>query len=493
MNGLRRTAPWLLAWLVLAAAGCAWLARQRLQQLHDAFDTDARIAHRVLSQRMVQHEAILATLVLLQPEGPAAGPVPWSALARPYPQVREVLRHDDAAQAWPAGWPQGMDAALAQSRASGHAMLARSDLASGQLYLVQAGSPASFALHLDLHATASADDWPLPSGSPVRAWFTLGSQHYEIQGGAETAGRWHWHWRAEKTLAAASQPLALHMQQTVRADMLPWAAMLGWVAGSAALLAALRQLMRQRVARRRAEQLLQLGQVARLNTLGELAAGMAHELNQPLTAVLASSQAAQRLLADDEPNMPLLRQALAQAVAQARRASDVVTRLRRLVERPDAAARTSAIDLPQAAADALHLLEPQLAAHKVQVHTQFAPGLPAASADAVALQQILHNLLANALQAIEAMPLGEHQIWITIAHQGAQLLLTVRDSGPGIAPDMLPRLFIPFATNRDHGLGLGLTLSQSLAETMGGSLQLHEPAPGPGACFALRLPVHATR
>ncbi|HRO83067.1 MAG TPA: two-component sensor histidine kinase, partial [Alicycliphilus denitrificans] len=93
MNGLRRTAPWLLAWLVLAAAGCAWLAQQRLQQLHDAFDTDARIAHRVLSQRMVQHEAILATLVLLQPEGPAAGPAPWNALARPYPQVREVLRH----------------------------------------------------------------------------------------------------------------------------------------------------------------------------------------------------------------------------------------------------------------------------------------------------------------------------------------------------------------------------------------------------------------
>jgi len=94
-------------------------------------------------------------------------------------------------RAWPAGWPQGMDAALAQSRASGHAVLARSNLASGQLYLVQAGSPASFALHLDLHATASADDWPLPAGSPVRAWLTLGSQRYEIQGGAETAGRWH--------------------------------------------------------------------------------------------------------------------------------------------------------------------------------------------------------------------------------------------------------------------------------------------------------------
>lgn len=488
MNGLRRIAPWLLAWLVLAAAGCAWLAQQRLQQLHDAFDTDARIAHRVLSQRMVQHEAILATLVLLQPEGPAAGPAPWSALTRPYPQVREVLRHGAGAQAWPAGWPPGMDAALAQSRASGHAVLAQGDLAGGQLYLVQAGTPASFALHLDLRATVLTDDWPLPAGSPVHAWLALGGQRYEIQGGTQSAGRWHW--QAEKTLAAASQPLALHMRQTVRAGMLPWAALLGWAAGSAILLAALRQLLRQRVARRRAEQLLQLGQVARLNTLGELAAGMAHELNQPLTAVLANSQAAQRLLSDDEPDLPLLRQALAQAVAQARRASDVVTRLRRLVERPDAAAHTGAIDLPQAVTDALHLLEPQLAAHKVQVHPQFAPGLPAAGADAVALQQILHNLLANALQAIEAMPPGERQLWITIAHQGAQLLVTVRDSGPGIAPDMRSRLFTPFATSRDHGLGLGLTLSQSLAEAMGGSLQLDETAPGPGACFALRLPVH---
>lgn len=493
MNGLRRTAPWLLAWLVLATVGCVWLAQQRLQQRHDAFDTDARIAHRVLSQRMVQHEAILATLVLLQPEGSTAESAPWRALTRPYPQVREVLRHDEGAQAWPTGWPQGMDAALTRSRASGHAVLAQGDLAGGQLYLVQAGSPASFALHLDLHATVFTDDWPLPASSPVHAWLTLGQQRYEIQGATENAGRWYW--QAEKTLAATSQPLALHMQQAVRASMLPWAALLGWVAGSAGLLAALRQLLRQRVARRRAEQLLQLGQVARLNTLGELAAGMAHELNQPLTAVLASSQAAQRLLADDEPDMPLLRQALAQVVAQARRASDVVTRLRRLVERPDAAAHTSAIDLPQAVTDALHLLEPQLRTHKVQVHPQFAPGLPAASADAVALQQILHNLLTNALQATDAMPLGERQLWITIAHQGAQLLLTVRDSGPGITPDMRPRLFTPFATSRDRGLGLGLTLSQSLAEAMGGSLQLHEaaPGPGPGACFALRLPVHTTR
>ena len=482
-------APWWLAWLVLGAAGCVWLAQQRLQQLHDSFDTDARIAHRVLSQRMVQHEAILATLVLLQPESRATEPAPWSALTRPYPQVREVLRHDHGAPAWPAGWPPGMDAALAQSRASGHAVLAPSNLTGGQLYLVQAGTPASFALRLDLRTTALAYDWPLSPGSPVHAWLALDGQRYTIQGAAENAARWQW--QSAKTLAATSQPLVLHMQQAVRAAMLPWGSMLGWLAGSAALLTALRQLLRQRVARRRAEQLLQLGQVARLNTLGELAAGMAHELNQPLTAVLASSQAAQRLLAEDAPDMPLLRQALAQVVVQARRASDVVTRLRRLVERPDAAMQSSAIDLPQAVIDALHLLEPQLSAHKVHLHPQFAPGLPAARADAVALQQILHNLLTNALQAMDTTPVGERQLWITLTHQGAQLLLTVRDSGPGIAPDMRPRLFTPFATGRDRGLGLGLTLSQSLAEAMGASLQLHDA--GPGACFALRLPVHNTR
>ena len=109
----------------------------------------------------------------------------------------------------------------------------------------------------------------------------------------------------------------------------------------------------------------------------------------------------------------------------------------------------------------------------------------------MALQQILHNLLTNALQAMDTTPVGERQLWITLTHQGAQLLLTVRDSGPGIAPDMRPRLFTPFATGRDRGLGLGLTLSQSLAEAMGASLQLHDA--GPGACFALRLPVHNTR
>src|SRR5256885_17226962 len=121
----------------------------------------------------------------------------------------------------------------------------------------------------------------------------------------------------------------LYLRQPLDASVLPWTAMLGWALGCALAVAALRALLRQRVARRRAEQLLQLGQVARLNTLGELAAGMAHELNQPLTAVLSNSQAARRLLAEDPPEMDAARQAMTQAAEQAKRASAVVGQIGR--------------------------------------------------------------------------------------------------------------------------------------------------------------------
>ncbi|MFS4513679.1 sensor histidine kinase, partial [Delftia tsuruhatensis] len=245
-----------------------------------------------------------------------------------------------------------------------------------------------------------------------------------------------------------------------------------------------------RVARRRAEQLLQLGQVARLNTLGELAAGMAHELNQPLTAVLSNSQAARRLLAEDPPEMDAARQAMGQAAEQAKRASAVVGRLRRLVERPGLAPQAEPLDLGQAVAEALYLLEPELRRRQVQVMVQ-AADLPAAQADPVAVQQILHNLLVNALQAMDEQPPAARHLRVELARRDSRLMVAVHDSGPGVAPEMRQRLFTPFATGRAQGLGLGLTLSQSLAESMGGSLELAASAATPpqgGARFELLLP-----
>ncbi len=346
---------------------------------------------------------------------------------------------------------------------------------------------------LDLRATIPADEWPMPPAtSPVRAWLALGGQEFLIQPGSTGSPGWNtWSWEVSKTLASPSQPLVLYLRQPLDASVLPWTAMLGWALGCALAVAALRALLRQRVARRRAEQLLQLGQVARLNTLGELAAGMAHELNQPLTAVLSNSQAARRLLAEDPPEMDAARQAMTQAAEQAKRASAVVGRLRRLVEQPGLAPQAEPLDLNQAVAEALYLLEPELRRRQVQVKVQMkvqAADLPAAQADPVAVQQILHNLLVNALQAMQEQPPATRHLRVELERRDTRLLVAVQDSGPGVAPEMRQRLFTPFATGRAQGLGLGLTLSQSLAESMGGSLELAASGPGSGARFELLLP-----
>jgi C4-dicarboxylate-specific signal transduction histidine kinase len=266
--------------------------------------------------------------------------------------------------------------------------------------------------------------------------------------------------------------------------------MLAWAVAVAAVLAVLAQLRRQRTARRRAEELLRLGQVARLNMLGELAAGMAHELNQPLTAVLANTQAAQRLLAEDPPDQATARDAMGQAVAQARRAVDVVGRLRRAVERPESRGESHPVDLAETLRRALHLLKPECQRRGVvlQLHT---PEPVHVKADPVALDQIVHNLLMNALQALESVDVASRGLTLTVARRGAQGELQVADTGPGIAPELLPRLFEPFFSAREGGLGLGLTLCETLASGMDGSLTAAN-RPGGGALFCLRLPLQDT-
>ncbi len=270
--------------------------------------------------------------------------------------------------------------------------------------------------------------------------------------------------------------------------------MLGWVAAVAGVLALLAQWLRQRTARRRAEELLRLGQVARLNTLGELAAGMAHELNQPLTAVLANTQAAQRLLADDPPELDTARGAMAQAVAQARRAAEVVGRLRTAVERPkhqvDGAASEGVVDLAEALRRALHLLEPECQRRGVGPALQAAEAVRV-HADPVAVDQIVHNLLMNAMQAMEGVDAPRRALTLSVGAADGQGVLTVADRGPGIAPEALPRLFEPFFSTREGGLGLGLPLCETLAQGMGGSLTAANRPDG-GAVFTLRLPLKAT-
>ena len=473
-----RWLPWLLGWLLIAAAGAAWLAQQSLARQREAFDTDGRIVHRLLSQRAVQHDAMLGTLALLQPDAAAR---PEQRLPALQAQVLRVLRRDPGT-AWPdAAWAQAED----QSRSLRRAVLAEADFARGRSTLLIAGTPASFALEIDLLQPVPVAEWPIRADSPVRVSLQHGGRSLELQSGRMFDAPWRFDSR--KKLASDSQPFDVVLERRLGWSALPWGAMALWSLASAGMLAALAAWRRQRGARRRAEELLRLGQVARLNALGELAAGMAHELNQPLTAVLANTQAALRLLADEPAEPAAARDAMQQAAAQARRASEVLGRLRRAVERPDALAALQPVALDQAVRNALYLLEPECRRRQVEPALAGEHALKVL-ADPVALEQIVHNLLLNALQALEGVPAPQRALNVAVHAESGRGVLRVEDSGPGIPEEQLAHVFEPFFSTRRGGLGLGLSLSETLAAGMGGSLSAHARAPR-GAVFRLALPL----
>lgn len=493
---------WLLAAVAVGLAGSAALLRAEWGRQREAFDTDARIAHRLLSQRAVQLDAILATLTLLQAAPSASGrEPPEQRLPALYPQVLQVLRRGGA-----DGWPPALAQAEALSASTQRAALAEADLPRGRYTLVRAGVPGSYALRIDAAEMVPWDEWPLPRNSSVRVLLQHAGQTFVLQPGAVnphlTPPSLHdgWHFSATKALASPSQPFQLVLNRTLPWSAAPWGQVALWWAAVLAVAAALLTAQRQRVARRRAEELLRLGQVGRLNAMGELAAGMAHELNQPLTAVLASTQAAQRLLAEGSDELPTVQRALAHSVQQARRASDVVARLRRLMQPPDTDAPLQPLPLAETARSVLHLLAPEAERLGVQPELRAAAGLPRVMAEPVALEQIVHNLVQNALQALSQVPAAQRRLTLRVeAQQAHTVSLVVHDTGPGFTPESLARAFEPFYTTRGHapagagtvgGLGLGLSLCETLAANLGGVLSARNHPDG-GAELSLALPAAA--
>lgn len=476
---------WLLAWAVVAALGCMGIAQSELNHQRDAFETDARIVHRLLSQRAVQHDAILATWALLQTSADTTRPE--QRLSALYAQILAVQRRERN-----TGWDApGFAAADAQSRVARRAVLVDSDFVRGRYWLVLAAD-ASYALQIDMRGMAPWSEWPMqPETSPVRVTLEAAGQRFVLQPGAATinAATKGWRFDFSKHLASDSQPFDVVAVRYVGWPELPWGWMLAWMIAVAAVVAGCVALLRQRAARRRAEDLLRLGQVARLNALGELVAGMAHEVNQPLAAILANTQAAGRLLAETPPDIETARSAMTHAAQQAQRASAVVSRLRRSLEQPDAAAQVRAVDLHAAVRNALYLLEPQLRQCGVEPVVQVAGALNVL-ADPVAVEQIIHNLLLNAIQVLAHVPRAERALTLTLATTQDQGVLSVRDSGPGIPAHVLPHLFEPFFTTREGGLGLGLSLCETLAASMNGALSATNHATR-GAEFTLRLPLAA--
>ncbi len=210
---------------------------------------------------------------------------------------------------------------------------------------------------------------------------------------------------------------------------------------------------------------------------------MAHELTQPLTAILSLAQAGRRLLraGDAARLLPVLDD----TVMQARRASDILDRLRRWTQPAPPVARATPL------ADAVRNVEALLALEAARAGISLRSDLPAEAlpvrADPVELEQVIFNLVRNALDALGGAGAGERRVTVTARPAGTHAIMTVADTGPGIPPDIRDRIFAPFVTGRPGGTGLGLALCQRLVERMGGEIA---PLPSDaGAVFEVRLPL----
>ena len=243
--------------------------------------------------------------------------------------------------------------------------------------------------------------------------------------------------------------------------------------------------------RRRAEQEVatqrrQLAHLSRVALVGELSGALAHELNQPLAAILANARAARRMLDPGRFDAAELRSILDDIVADDRRAADVIRRVRALIRRDEA--ELQQVMLNELVGDVLDLAHSDLVERMVNVTTHLSKDLPEIQADMVQLQQVVLNLIVNASDAMSNIPPADRRLTITTANEGEVVHLSVSDCGTGITSEAVDAVFEPFVTSKENGLGLGLTICRSIVDAHGGRLWANNND-GPGATFHMVLPM----
>ena len=257
--------------------------------------------------------------------------------------------------------------------------------------------------------------------------------------------------------------------------------------GEPCLVTTVRDVTEQRAAERQAnEQRQQLTHLTRVASLADFSGALAHELNQPLTAILSNAQAAQRFLAHRPPNMDEVRSILAEIVEADKRAGLVIHRLRALMKKGEE--EFASLDLNQLVSEVLDFAHGEFVTLGVAVTATLSRDLPLVQGDRVQLQQLVLNLMTNACEAMQAPGLTEKRLRVRTVHASdGRVEVVVSDTGPGIAAEQLQRIFEPFYTTKDSGLGLGLAICRTIARAHGGALTAESSA-GHGASLHLSLP-----
>lgn len=481
-------------WAVLVSLALAVLAGFERQRLVGEFTTKSATLHRLASQRADQHDAHLTSLSAIFVAG---GTVRQDLLLdvtatimRFYPRISSVNvipidPSETIIQTLPGLSDEDAVLVRQMARQSTGALQIGQMPSAPNHYLLVKRSPNTdaarygLALAIDAHALIATDDpfWQMPSV----AYGLLTPDSAALTGAIAAGGS-----EFSKPLGSASQPLIFQTSLAIHlADLLPLGKALSVLAvvSGVFVLAVLGLAQRARTtdAENRAKlsaQETRLAHASRVNAMGEMASGMAHELAQPLTAILSQAQAGSHLARRGDVDR--LGEILDDTVSQAQRASDILDRLRRWSKPNRAPVRACALN------DAVRSVARLLALEAKAVGATVTLALPDApifiDADPVELEQVIFNLVRNAFEASDAA-----QVTVRTYVANGIAVLEITDSGPGVPLDLQPRIFEPFVTGKTNGTGLGLALCHRLVEEMDGEIALVPDAPE--TTFRLSLPL----
>jgi C4-dicarboxylate-specific signal transduction histidine kinase len=245
--------------------------------------------------------------------------------------------------------------------------------------------------------------------------------------------------------------------------------------------------------RNRAEEALRqsqgdLARISRVTTMGELAASLAHEVNQPIAAAVTDANTCLRWLTREEPDLGEAREAASRMVRDASRATEIIGRIRSLFKK--GVSQREPVDVNEVIRGMIELLRSEAARYSIAMRTDLSENLPPIMGDRVQLQQVLMNLMINSIEAMKDMN-GPRELSIkTQSPEAAQLLVSVSDTGVGLPPQQADQIFNPFFTTKGDGTGMGLRISRSIVESHGGRLWAADNIPR-GASFHLSLPSRA--